>query len=650
MKKWIGLILIFLMIPALGLGEENKIESSKTTLDEMVVTATRTESLLGKVGGTSVTIINAEDIEAKQQTTVEEILKGVPGIDIVATGGPGTAATVFTRGADSKNTLILVDGIMFNDPSDSSRGANLANITVDNIERIEVVKGPLSVLYGSNATAGVINIITKKGNTKPLFYAGAEGGSYNTWKIFGGASGTVDRFNYSLSASQIKTDGFSTANDDNDQIPHSGNTSEDDGWENMTLSGKIGFDITPDFDVTAVLRYIDSEAKTDDFGPGYTGDSFGPWPLYSPLPHGSKEQKYENEQVFGKVNVHNYFFDRFFSSTLSYQLSDQESQNYDNDGNKSYDYEGQTREAAWQGELNFSSINLLSFGASYFKEEMESKSDNITGKGSDTNSFWIQDQWFAGEGIDLVAGLRYDDHSIFGGETTWRFAPSYTISQTLTTLKASYGTGFRAPSLYELYSPFYGSETLQPEESKGWDIGFEQGLANNKIKLGLTYFDMIFENRIGFDMTTWKYNQLAGDTKVNGIEAFVKWMPYSDLDFMLNYTYNETKDPDGKPLVRRPENKLHFNTRYHLFTKAMLNLDVFWVDDRHANSGAKDLNGNSIKTLDSYTLVNVSASYDITNCIQVYGRIDNVFDTEYEEAWGYATPGVSAYAGIKFTY
>jgi vitamin B12 transporter len=643
----------FLTLPVLGLAQEETQPAPTETLDDIMVTATRTESSTGKIGGISATVINAEDIEAKQQHTVEEILKGVPGLDISANGGPGTQSSVFIRGADAKNTLVLVDGIMFNDPSSANRSADLGNLTADNIERIEVIRGPSSVLYGSNATAGVINIITKKGRGKPSIYAGGEGGSYNTWKAYGGASGAVNRFNFSLSASHIATHGFSIADADNDRIPHAGNTSEDDGWKNTTLSGKFGFDITPDFDINAVLRYLDSETDTDNSGPGYAGDRFdsaGP-PTWAtvPNPTGSKEERVENDQFFGKVNIHNYFFKRFFESNFSFQASDQDSQSYDNDGNKSYDYDGETREFSWQGSLNFSEINLLTFGTSYFEEEMESQSSGITSKDSGITSVWLQDQIFVGHSLDIVAGLRYDDHDKFGDKTTYRIAPAYTIDQTGTLLKASYGTGFRAPSLYELYSS-YGSQTLKPEESEGWDIGFEQGFADNKIKLGLTYFDMIFTDRIGFDMATYTYNQLPGDTKSNGVEAFVQWAPVSDLDFLVNYTYNDTEDPNGEQLVRRPENKVHFNTRYRFLERAMVNLDLFWVGDRDAYSGAMDLNGNSVDVLDSYFLVNVSGSYDISDNIQLYGRVDNLFDETYEEAWSYASAGLSAYIGVKFTY
>jgi len=657
MKKLIVYVIIgVVLLQGLCLAEnEKKDEESIATMEEVVVTATKTELSMEKIGGSSVTVITAEDIEDKKLSTVEEVLKGVQGIDVKATGGAGTQASIFIRGADPKNTLVLLDGIMVNDPSSIHRNADLANLTVDNIERIEVVRGPMSVLYGSNATAGVINIITKKGKGKPSVYAGTEGGSYGTWRTYGGASGASDKFNFALAASMTETGGFSQANEENDRIPHAGNTSEDDGWVNTTISGKAGADITPDFDINATVRFIDAEVEIDDFAwAGYAGDRFDfVGFIQAPSPNGPNMALTESNQIFGKIDAHNFFFDRFLESTLYYQEGRQERKTYDNDGNLSDEFDGKNYEIAWQGNLNLHGMNVVSIGTTYFNELYDSNTSPE--KSTDITSFWAQDQLSLDEDFSFVAGLRYDDHKNFGNKTTYRIAPAYTINQTETTLKASYGTGFRSPSLFELFAdpvPAWaflgGNPDLKPETSIGWDVGIEQKLSKNNAKIGATYFAMVFEDRINY--TGGTYDNDIGETKTDGIEAFVQWMPAPVLDFLLNYTYTTSRDPDGNQLIYQPLNKISLNTKYYIFEKGILNLDIYWVDERDTGSFDMDENGNPAEKLDAYTLVNVSALYDINDSLQVYGRVDNLFNQFYEESWSYATPGLSAYIGVKVSY
>ena len=333
---------------------------------------------------------------------------------------------------------------------------------------------------------------------------------------------------------------------------------------------------------------------------------------------------------------------------MYFQGSLLERDGFDADGNAGFDYDGKTQEFGWQGSYNYEDINLLYIGASYFKEYLDSNSSSLDDN-QEITSFWVQDQLFIGDNLDIIGGIRYDDHERAGSATTFRIAPAYTFQQTLTTIKGSYGTGFRAPSLFELFSD-YGNEHLKEEKSKGWDVGVEQSVLENKVRLGVTYFDMQFEDRIDFDMSTYTYNQLPVDTRTNGVEAFVRFTPISALNLLLNYTYTDTEDPEGKPLVRRPKNKVFFNAQYRFLKKGTVNLDIHWVDERKTISSANDVDGNRVEALDAYTLVNLSAYYHLSDRLQIYGRIDNLFDEFYEEAWSFATPGISALGGVKFSF
>ena len=623
----------------LSLTQDATANEKTVEINEMLVTATRTNIALDKVGGNSVTVITSDEIEARRQNSVAELLKTIPGISLVGTGGPGTATSVFTRGADSKNTLILMDGIMLNDVSGANRSADIGSINLDDIEQIEVIRGAMSVMYGSNATAGVINIITKKGKKTPSASAQFEAGSYGTWKAGVNAAGATEKMNFALSASKTEIQGFSIANDRNDHIPQGESTDEKDGYENITLSANAGVTITDNFNINGMIRHLDSDLDMDaNNWAGYAEDS---------------DDRAESRQTLGKIEVNNNFFNNFLNSKFSW-LAGQQTREYFENRSRTSTYDGDNQTFSWQGDLNFN-LQTLSIGACYYEESMESESfgswsSKFNKKTVDTKSYWIQDQIMPLDNLVIIAGVRMDDHDAFGTKTTFRVAPSYTIAASGTTLKASYGTGFRAPSLYELYDPSYGNPDLDAEKSNGWDMGFEQNLMNDTITMGITYFSMDYDDRIDFDMTTWKYTQADGQTKTRGVESFVGWDPVDNLNFMLSYTYTDTEDPDGEKLVRRPENKVCLNTRYGFLDKGLVNLDLQWVDERKASAYANDKNGNPVKTLDAYTLVNLAASWKFNNHVLLFGRVDNLFDEFYEEAFGYATAGVSAYAGIKLTY
>lgn len=620
-------------------------EVGVTKLQAVVVTATGTEIAVEKVGGNSVMVITAKDIEAKKTSSVAEILKSVPGLDVASNGGPGTNTSVFLRGADSKNTLILVDGVMLNDPSSANRSAELSNLAVDNIERIEVVKGPMSVMYGSNATSGVINIITKKGKGPFAGFLDLSGGSYGTVKTGAGASGTLKSLNYSLTVSGVRSDGFSVADDENNRINQDGNTSEKDAYENLTVSGRVGYDFFPGTNLDLVTRYTDSSADLDDYGPGYAGDAFAYDADWNSVPDLSSphKRKIDAGQSLTKASLKNSFADRFVATSLSYQLSDQKREYTKNDGTDGGYYKGRSHEGTFQGDLNFDT-STVTLGASFYKEFMESTA--VDERNADIVSVRIQEQYMPDEAVTVIVGARLDDHERFGDKTTYRMAPSYTF-KTGTCLKASYGTGFRAPSLYELYEPTYGNEDLGPEESSGWDFGFEQTFKGAGISLGCTYFNMVFDDRIVYDFTASHYNQLDGKTRTSGVESYVRWSPMADLDLTLAHNYTESEDPSGARLARRPYNAYHLNICYRFIEKALVNLDIRYLDKRRDTAYAMDADGNSVDYLDAYTLINLALTYNLTKHVEIYGRIDNLFDEYYEECWSYATAGLSGYAGVK---
>jgi vitamin B12 transporter len=612
-------IIMAAMLCSCGLQAEEA--SSGYVGEEVVVSATRTLNRISDAGGSSVTVITSKEIEKSGQATVEEVIKGSAGIDISSNGGPGASASVYLRGADSKYTLVLVDGVPFNDPSMMNAEANLANVMVDNIERIEIVRGPASMLYGSSAEAGVINIITKKGAQKASAFAGTEGGSYGTFRFFGGASGKKGPFDYSVTASRLKTDGISSADERNPAINPTGKSFEKDGYINSTFSGNFGLKLDDHVSVDTSLRFSDADNKYDNGkidASGYT----------------EKTKQFSTHTAL-KMNY------QPLLSTLYYNVSDQD-RNYDEPYGLTV-YHGHIYEIGWQGDFAAASNNTISVGLASRKDSMSTT--GIDPRAVISKSIFMQDQWSLGV-MRLVGGIRFENNEQFGSKTTWRIAPSFTFGNTV--VKVSYGTGFKAPSLYELYAPMsVGNDKLKAETSKGWDAGIEQKLSGN-LKAGSTWFRTDFENRIGwaadYTLPWWgHYDQVPGLTKTYGVENFVEWQPIAPLFLTANYTWLNTRDANGNELLRRPKNKLGLTSSWKATDRLKLNTNMQWVGSRRDTG---EVNGK----LDSYFLVNLSASYKLAEHVEIFCRVDNLFDQDYELASGYATPGRSAYAGVKFGF
>ncbi len=622
-KCFAFLICMFMLLPGLT---QAKDEEPVSTLDEMVVTATRISTSIEEIGS-SITVITAKDIEAKGYITVKEILKGTPGLDVWSTGGPGSQSSVSLRGANSNHTLVLIDGVEMNDPTGINRGFNFANLTIDNIERIEILRGSQSTLYGADAIGGVINIITKKGKGKPEFYIGSEGGSYKSWREFAGASMGNEQVNASLGLSHNTSDGFSVADDD---LP--GN-SEDDKWENTSVSSRVGFILSDNADLDFIGRFQKGRSHLDNGG-GANNDV---------------EDYHVNERtVYTKAQAHTFAFDGLWEQTLSYGFTDHDREYRDVPYGDS-DYNGKKHEISWQNNLYLHETNILTLGLEYEKEEMDDHGD--LDESAYTNSFFVQDQIKLGGFSFTTIGLRHDDHEEFGNETTFRITQAFLLRDVGTKIKGSYGTGFRAPSLSELYyvNPWGGAggnPDLDPEKSKGWDIGIEQAFFNDRMIIGITYFYNDFDDLIDWDDG---YNNVD-DAKTNGIESFIKIMPLTDLSMALNYTYTDTEDDDGKRLLRRPLHKVGLNTCYRFLKRGTVNLDVLYVGERDDRYRDSMTGSTSNVIIDDYVLVNIAGSFDICKNFQVFSRIENLFDEDYNEAYGYGTAGFSAYGGMKVTF
>ena len=612
-------------------------------LDPVVVTATRTDTPVSQVGS-AITVITAEDIASRKLPSVADVLRTVPGLDVVRSGGPGRNTSIFMRGAKSEHTLVLIDGIEMNDPSAPASGFDFGNLTVDSIERVEVLRGAQSSLYGSDAIGGVINIITRKGQGAPRVFFTGEGGRYDTYKIASGVSGGDDALYGNLSASHFGTEGFSSAN------RLLGNK-ERDGHDNTTVAARLGGQVLDNFGLDWTLRFNDAQTATDN--------SFAP--TDDPNHVGTARQLATRGQ--GKLSL----FDGLWEQSLgmAYSSTDRTDVNRkDSTHRMSYDasrysYTGDKIKANWQNNLYLHKTNTLSFGIENEEESMVT--DSVFRKSANTTGYFLQDQIKLFDRSFTTGGIRYDDHNRFGGAMTWRVNQAFAIQETGTRVKGSYGTGFKAPTLYQLLAPALieapfcmppagcpiGNPHLKPETSRGWDLGVEQNLGSENAVIGASYFSNRFSQFIDFDFVKG-YKNISG-ARSEGVESFVEVRPFDRLTLRGTYTYTRTNDDDkGKRLMQRPTHKGSFDADYRVLEKLGLHLNLLMV-------GSRDFSDFNVfpatrKTLSGYVLANLAASYDLNRYVQLFTRVDNLFDKTYEEVLGYGTSGIAGYAGFTLSY
>jgi vitamin B12 transporter len=647
-KTIMGLVFSTVLLTS-GLTAEKNQNDQKTqeVLEhEIVVTANRVETSTKEVAS-SVTIITREQLEKTKKTTVMEALEDVLALHTIQNGPPGSASSVFIRGANSEHTLVMIDGIELNDPIAPSRSFDMSLLLVENVERIEIIRGPQSTLYGSDGMGGVINIISRQRRGRPEFHLSALGGSYGTYSGNAELSGSTDRVRYALAATLYETNGFSAAS-----TAYEGNE-EADGHRNLSLSGRLGVDLSANFSLDFSLRRIDTKTDIDNTGGDYGDDP-------------NHVQEYDTFYVMGQARgllLQNRWEQILRVALVDYnRTSDNPVDELNPFSSESSEYKSKLSKIEWQNNLYLHETNTLTLGLDFQQEQGESWYRSESAFGSYESIFplekahnlglFLQDQVRVAGQFFLTAGLRYDNHSQADSALTYRIAPVYFIDKTDTKLKATLGTGFKAPSLYQLYAPgtFYGpigNEKLEPEKSTSWDVGIEQYFLENKLMLGITYFDMQFKNLIDFDFLQGYINIKNAFTK--GAELTLEARPTGYLSLLMTYTRLEAKDKDtDEYLLRRPKDKFTARLNVRFLDRANVSLSLIHVGQRD-DSFYMGWTSTRV-TMDSYTLVHAAAAYDILEYFQAFIRLDNILDAEYETIKGYGMAGFSAYGGIKFSF
>lgn len=584
---------------------------------DQVVTPNRGAVAADQVGS-SMTVVTGDELRREGHRNAAEALRRVVGLDVVRQGNQGGLTSVFLRGANSQHTKVLLDGMPINDPSSASRAFDFSLLSVDEIERIEVLRGPQSVLYGSDAIGGVINIITRRGDGPTRARVSVEGGSFGTAREAVHVSGGGDRAYFSIGGSYWQTSGFSAADSTN------GNR-ESDGYRNGTISARFGWTPSERFNLDYVIRYIDADTQIDDF-------SFG---LGRPVDNLIRANL--TEAMFQRAQVQSLWWEGMLEHVVAFSISDY--RRFDTDPGIFVPelFKGQTREVDWHANLQVTETNVLTAGLTYYHEEALSSFQSQVSQNQ--ASAYVQDRfevlsfWYA------TVGARWDDHSRAGTAQTYRVTNRIPVDALGGAAHGTIGTGFRAPSLAENLFQF-GNPNLRPERSKGWDVGWEQQFADGRLIVDATYFRNDFRDLIVFDFNTFSL-QNVGLARSHGVELAAQWRPTADWGFTASYTYDDTEDVSaGRLLFRRPRNKAALGIdRYVACGAGVVRVDVIYVDDRLDT-------GNNV--LDEYFLVNLSGRYAMNDRWSIYGRVDNVLDENYQEVFGYGSAPLSGYAGIEF--
>jgi vitamin B12 transporter len=634
-------------------------DGEPTDLEEISVTANKVDGPAAAIGS-AVSSLSGEDLERRQIRLVSDALREMPGVAVNRTGPIGGLTQLRIRGAEGNQTLVLIDGIEVNDPATAGE-FDFANLMSLEVERVDVLRGPQSALYGSDALGGVVNIVTRKGEPGPTrFRASVEGGSFRVLTGQASVSGGTETYDYLIAGQGFRTSGVSTAKRFAD--PAVASSHDRDGYENATGLAKFSVRPSEMLEITGVARYVEFDADRDGFGaaPGF--------PFAAAIDNRDREK---GEQFFGRTQAKATLLDGAWDHIVGLSYTNSDRRQYDGGGLKTSSSLGETRKADYQSNLRFSTggrlpaSHALTFGADNQRDWTVSDSTFLPAKirkSIENTGLVAQHQIGLFDRFFVTGSVRHDFNDRFKDETTYRLAGAYTFEGTATKLRASFGTGVKNPTVQELYGfsgDFQGNDALTPEKGRGWDMGFDQPFLDGRVAIDATYFQQRVSDLISSESTqdpeTGEFfsrpTNLPGTSKIDGVELGLTVRPLTELSVRAAYAFTDGEDADGETLARRPRHVASLNFNYaFLEGRGNANLGVVY------NSRQKDLAFDaktfvsSKVTLKAYTLVNVAASYKVAENAEVYGRIENLFDRKYEEVFTYDTPGRAAFGGVKVSF
>ena len=593
---------------------------------DIIVTGIRAVQL-PEESGQAITVLDRATIERRQTRVVSDLLAQTPGVVVSRNGGVGQTTAVRIRGAEDAQTLVLIDGVRVNDPSTPAGSFDFGNLLVGNIERIEVLRGPNSVPWGSQALGGVVNVVTAAPRSGFEARLLGEYGTRDATTLVGNVSGTAGPVAASLGAGYFRDDGVSAFKFG----------TEPDGYRQYAANGRV--EVTLSDAVSLDLRgyYADSRVSYDgflsDFSFGDTGD-------YA-----------KTRQAFGYAGVNADLFDGNLRNRFGFSIADTSRDAFSSATATIPTFVGRglTERVEYQGDATPVDGLRLVFGAEHEFSRFRDARNRFT---TTIDSGYLQAVVEPTDTITLTGGVRVDRHREFGTEVTasgniaWQ--PRYS-----TIIRASYGEGFKAPTLFQLFSAF-GNEDLRPERAQSFDLGIEQQLLDDRLRVGVTAFHRDTVDQIDFFSCFASTRPLCANgrfgffdniarTRAKGIEATLVARPTQLVTLTANYTLLDAKnrliDTD---LLRRPRHNLYAALDYQRFGWRI-------GGDVRLASDSRDVDFVTFRptTLDGYALVGLRASIEPVENIELFGRIENLFDTDYETVSGYGTEGRSIRVGVR---
>ena len=586
-------------------------------VDPVVVTATKVETPQSELGAT-VSVITEDDIRTYHYSGIEDALRNVPGVEIQRSGSLGKTTSIKIRGAGSQQVVVLVDGMRVSSPTLGS--TDLADLTLDAIDRIEIVRGPQSTLYGADAIGGIVNIITKKGQGPPQGSVWLEGGSYGTIRERANVQGSYGGFNFNLSGTRYDTAGQRN-NDDADLT---------------SFTGRLGYDFPWKGELSVTGRY--SKLNLD-------------LPVFSTPPTVFDPNSQSQSET--------YFYSLTYKQPVLawWDLSLRYSQWWNNAGFQNLPPPGdfttisqidtRRQEAEIITSFRVGSWNTLTAGYENRAEQGRSRGDFSAAL--ETQSGYLQDEVRILGRVFLTGGLRYDSSDAFGSVLTPRMSAALVIKETGTKLRGSWGKGFRAPTINDLFFPGFGNPNLQPEHSESYEAGFDEKLWQNRLRFGSTFFHNRFANLIQFvfDPATFFFLPFnVGRALTEGVETYAEVEPLDWLLIWANHTYTRTEDlQTGLPLRRFAPNR--WNAGVTLTPNDRLTLFV------QAHVVSKQFESTTVGQNAGYFRLDVGGTYRLVGRVgamerlELTARIDNATDQRYEEVSGFRALGFNALVGLR---